>query len=133
MSTKIIYNDKDVSIDYYDHTGEYWDIIQKMLFRSEKWELSVLSNTLGKGLVFDPRFRVVIDGASHDYIKDFMNREKKEVNFEFCIRDSRFCRGSFFFTLSPDRIEICDDDDNIVTICLIVDNKEFVLSNDLSI
>ena len=132
MEVEIFYNGKNVSNDYYEHEGEYFDIVQRVLFRTEKKELCVLSEKFGEGIIFDPRFRIIIaqEHGIWDAITDFHNMLERTVRFEFMINDERFKGGKLIFSIIPDRVEIESegDDDKEATITLICKKKEFVIS-----
>ena len=132
MAVDIFYNEKNISSDYYEREGEYWDIIQRVLSRTKKKELSILSDRFGEGLILDSRFRIIItqDHAHHDLITDFHNMLERTVRFEFGIIDEKFEGGKFFFSIKPDRVEIESEgwDDKEATIALICEKKEFLIS-----
>lgn len=132
MSVEIFYNGQNVSNDYYEHKGEYFDIIQRILWRTNKKELCVLSQKFGEEVVFDSRFRLIItqEHGSWDAITDFRNTLKRTVRFEFIINDERFKGGKLIFSIIPGHVEIESegDDDKEATITLICKKKEFVIS-----
>lgn len=132
MAVDIFYNGENVSDDYYEREGEYWDIIQRVLSRTKKKELSILSDEFGEGLILDSRFRIIItqDHDHHDLITDFHNMLERTVRFEFGIIDERFQGGKLFFSIKPDRVEIESEgwDDKEATIALICEKKEFLIS-----
>ena len=132
MAVDIFYNEKNISSDYYEREGEYWDIIQRVLIRTKKKELSILSDEFGEGLILDSRFRIIItqDHDHHDLITDFHNMLERTVRFEFGIIDERFQGGKLFFSIKPDRVEIESEgwDDKEATIALICEKKEFLIS-----
>lgn len=129
MAVEIFYNDVNVSDDYYENKGKYFNVFERVLWRTQKSEISVLSKSFGEGIVFDQRFSVVVD-RSRDYIADFYESQERKVKFEFGITDERFERGKMIFSIIPDRIEIESegDDDKEGTICLICKDKEFLIS-----
>lgn len=132
MAVDIFYNGVNVSSDYYEHEGEHWDIIQRVLGRTKKKELSILSNEFGEGLILDSRFRIIItqDYDHHDLVTDFHNMLERTVRFEFGIIDEKFENGKLFFSIKPDRVEIESEGwgDKEATIALICEKKEFVIS-----
>lgn len=132
MSVEIFYNGQNVSNDYYEHEGEYFDIIKRVLLRTNKKELCVLSQKYGDGIVFDPRFRIIItqEHGNWDVITDFSNTLERTVRFEFIINDERFEGGKLIFSIVPGRVEIESEggDDKEATIALICKKKEFVIS-----
>lgn len=133
MAVDIFYNGVNVSSDYYEHEGEHWDIIQRVLGRTKKKELSILSNKFGEGLIFDSRFRIIItqyQRGHNDLITDFHNMLERTVRFEFGIIDENFEGGKLFFSINPDRVEIESEGwgDKEATIALICEKKEFVIS-----
>lgn len=132
MAVDIFYNGVNVSSDYYEREGEYWDIIQRVLGRTKKKELSILSDGFGEGLILDSRFRITItqDHDHHDLITDFHNMLERTVRFEFGIIDEKFEGGKLFFSIKPDRVEIESEgwDDKEATIALICEKKEFLIS-----
>ena len=131
MAAEIFYNSKNVSDDYYEHEGAYFDIVKRVLDRTGKKELCVLSENVGEGIVFDRRFRIIINQEhdAGDYVYDFININERTVRFEFGIVDEKFERGKFVFSIIPDRIEIESegDDDKEATVAIICKNKEFVI------
>lgn len=131
MSVEIFYNGQNISNDYYEHEGEYFDIVRRILWRTKKKELSVLSEKIGEGIIFDPRFRIIItqEHGNWDLITDFRNMLERTVRFEFAINDDKFKNGKLTFSIIPDRIEIESesDDDKEATITLICKKKEFVI------
>lgn len=132
MAVQVFYNNKNVSDDYYEHEGEYFDIVRRVLWRTEKKELCVLSENFGEGIILDPRFRIIItqEHGNWDAITDFRNTLERTVRFEFIINDERFEGGKLIFSIVPDRVEIESegDDDKEATITLICKKKEFVIS-----
>lgn len=132
MAVDFFYNEKNISSDYYEREGEYWDIIQRVLSRTKKKELSILSDGFGEGLILDSRFRIIItqDHDHHDLITDFHNMLERTVRFEFGIIDEKFEGGKLFFSIKPDRVEIESEgwDDKEATIALICEKKEFLIS-----
>lgn len=131
MSVEIFYNGQNVSNDYYEHEGEYFDIIKRVLWRTNKKELCVLSQKYGDGIVFDQRFRIIItqEHGNWDVITDFSNTLERTVRFEFIINDERFEGGKLIFSIVPDRVEIESegDSDKEATIALMCQKKEFVI------
>lgn len=129
MAVEIFHNGTNVSDDYYDHEGKYFDIVKRVLWRTQKHELSVLSRSFGEDIVLDQRFSIILD-RKRDYIEDFYRSIERKVKFEFGITNERFERGKMVFSIIPDRIEIESesDDDKEATICLICKNKEFLIS-----
>ena len=129
MAVEIFYNGTNVSDDYYDHKGKYFDVVKRVLWRTQKHELSVLSRNFGEEVVLDQRFSIIID-RKRDYIEDFHGGLERKAKFEFGITDERFERGKMIFSIIPDRIEIESesDDDKEATICLIYKRKEFLIS-----
>ena len=132
MAVDFFYNEKNISSDYYEREGEYWDIIQRVLSRTKKKELSILRDGFGEGLILDSRFRIIItqDHDHHDLITDFHNMLERTVRFEFGIIDEKFEGGKLFFSIKPDRVEIESEgwDDKEATIALICEKKEFLIS-----
>ena len=132
MAVDIFYNGVNVSSDYYEREGEYWDIIQRVLGRTKKKELSILSNEFGEGLILDSRFRIILtqEYGHWDLVNDFHNMLERTVRFEFGIIDEKFEGGKLFFSIKPDRVEIESEgwDDNEATIALICEKKEFLIS-----
>lgn len=131
-SAEIFYNNQNVSDDYYEHEGEYFDIVRRVLWRTKKKELCVLSEKFGEGIIFDRRFRIIItqEHGNWDNITDFRNPIDRTVRFEFMINDEKFENGKLTFSIIPDRVEIESegDDDKKATIALICKKKEFVIS-----
>lgn len=129
MAVEIFYNDMNVSDDYYENKGEYFNVFKRVLWRTQKSELSVLNRRFGEDVVLDQRFSIILD-RKRDYIEDFYRSIERKVKFEFGITDERFERGKMVFSIIPDRIEIESesDDDKEATICLICKNKEFLIS-----
>ena len=131
MSVEIFYNGQNVSNDYYEHEGKYFDIVQRVLWRTAKKELCVLSEKFGEGIIFDPRFRIIItqEHGNWDAITDFRDPIDRTVRFEFIINDEKFKCGKLIFSIIPDRVEIESegDDDQEATIALICKKKEFVI------
>lgn len=129
MAVEIFYNNSNVSDDYYENKGEYFNVFKRVLWRTQKSELSVLSRSFGEDVVLDQRFSVFVD-HSRDYIADFYESQERKVKFEFGLSDERFEAGRIIFSIVPDRIEIESesDDDKEATICLICKNKEFLIS-----
>lgn len=133
MVTDIFYNGENVSNDYYEKVGKYYDIIQRVLSRTIRKKLSIMQN-YGNGIILDQRFRITItqDPGSGlwDYIQDFCNSEEKIIRFEFGINDEKFDGGKLFFSVIPDRVEIESDgdEDKEATIGLIFQKKEFIIS-----
>lgn len=131
MSVEIFYNRQNVSDDYYEHEGKYFDIVQRVLRRTNKKELCVIGTKFGEGIVLDSRFRIIItqDHGNYDLITDFRNMLERTVRFEFMINDDNFESGKLTFSITPDRIEIESesDDDKEATITLICKKKEFVI------
>ena len=132
MAVEIFYNGQNVSDDYYEHEGEYFDIVKRVLWRTKKKELCVSSQNFGDGIVFDQRFRVTMneEHGAGDNIYDFINIAEKTVRFQFMINDEKFKNGKLTFSIIPDRVEIESegDDDKEATIALICKKKEFVIS-----
>lgn len=129
MAVEIFYNDMNVSDDYYENKGEYFNVFKRVLWRTQKHELSVLSRSFGEDIVLDQRFSIILD-RKRDYIEGFYRSIERKVKFEFGITNERFERGKMVFSIIPDRIEIESesDDDKEATICLICKNKEFLIS-----
>lgn len=131
MAVDIFYNGENVSYDYYEREGEYWDIIQRVLGRTKKKELCVVSTEFGKGLILDSRFRIILtqEHGHWDLITDFHNMLERTVRFQFGIIDERFKGGKLFFSIKPDRVEIESEgwDDKEATISLRCEKKEFVI------
>lgn len=129
MAVEIFYNGTNVSDDYYDHKGKYFDVVKRVLWRTQKHELSVLSRNFGEEVVLDQRFSIIID-RKRDYIEEFHGDLERKAKFEFGITDERFEKGKMVFSIIPDRIEIESesDDDKEATICLICKRKEFLIS-----
>lgn len=129
MAVEIFYNDVNVSDDYCESKGEYFNVFKRVLWRTQKSELSVLSRSFGEEVVLDQRFSIIID-RKRDYIEDFHGDLERKAKFEFGITDERFEKGKMVFSIVPDRIEIESDseDDKEATICLICKNKEFLIS-----
>ena len=129
MAVEIFYNGTNVSDDYYDHKGKYFDVVKRVLWRTQKHELSVLSRNFGEEVVLDQRFSIIID-RKRDYIEDFHGCLERKAKFEFGITDERFEKEKIVFSIIPDRIEIESEseDDKEATICLICKNKEFLIS-----
>lgn len=132
MTVEIFYNGQNVSDDYYEHKGEYFDIVKRVLHRTKKKELCVLSQNFGDGIVFDQRFRVIMneEHGAGDNVYDFKNIAERTVRFQFMINDEKFENGKLTFSIIPDRVEIESEggDDKEATIALICKKKEFVIS-----
>lgn len=132
MAAEIFYNGQNVSDDYYNHEGEYFDIVKRVLWRTKKKELCVLSQNFGDGIVFDQRFRIIMDEehGTGDNICDFINIVERTVRFQFIINDEKFEDRKLIFSIIPDRVEIEseENDDKEATIALICRKKEFVIS-----
>lgn len=130
---KIIYNEKDVSFDFFWHQGEFYDIIQRVLDKTKKKELSILSSNFGSSIILDRRFRMIISQESEDrdLVTVFFNSVEESVRIEFCINmQDKFNDGKFLFSIIPDRIEIESngDDDKEATISLLCKEGEFLIS-----
>lgn len=130
---KIIYNEKDVSFDFFWHQGEFDGIIQKVLGRTKKKELSILSSNFGSGIILDRRFRMIISQESEDcdLVTVFFNPIEESVRIEFCINiPDKFSDGKFLFSIIPDRIEIESNgvNDKEATILLLCKEGEFLIS-----
>ena len=125
---KIIYNEKDVSFDFFWHQGEFYDIIQRVLGRTKKKELSILSSNFGSGIILDRRFRMIISQES--LVTVFFNPIEEFVRMEFCINiPDKFSDGKFLFSIIPDRIEIESNvNDKDATISLLCKEGEFLIS-----
>lgn len=126
---KIIYNEKDVSFDFFWHQGEFYDIIQRVLGRTKKKELSILSSNFGSGIILDRRFRMIISQES--LVTVFFNPIEEFVRMEFCINiPDKFSDGKFLFSIIPDRIEIESNgvNDKEATILLLCKEGEFLIS-----
>lgn len=137
---KILLNGKDISEDYYCHTGEYWDVFRRILGITDKKKLDILTGIydegFGEGLLFDRNFSVVVNQKvgeeKIDLITDFADYEDETVFFEFVINGlgDKFKDGKLVFKIKPERIEIESNgfDDKESTIALICKRKDFLIS-----
>lgn len=50
MAVDIFYNEKNISSDYYEREGEYWDIIQRVLSRTKKEGVIYFERWIRRGL-----------------------------------------------------------------------------------